>query len=266
MKIITYATHSSQYFESLKESAKRYNYELVIIGYGTKWNGFKGKTLNIYNYLSNMDKEEFIIISDAFDVVIGRNSSEFINEFNKYFVDDDIVFNSEAINSYILLNDWLKYNKISKKKLHIKSKYKLLNAGVYVGKVENILSFLEKSLKNGIEDDQQSFIKIYNKSSNIKIDSDCKLFSTISSYNNDVSIKKGKIFNKYSNSYPFFLHGPGPYTRLEPYINKLNLSNNFSKNKFKDHSYYFLANYCDFIILFLLFIICLLIYYKYKFF
>lgn len=260
MKIITYATHNSQYFESLKESADKNNYELIVIGFGTKWKGYRDKPLNIYNYLSSIDKDEFVIISDAFDVIISRKSCEFMDEFNKYFLKDDIVFNAEAINSYILLNEWFKNYKISKEKLSIKSKYKLFNSGVYVGKVKNIISFLEKSLENGIQDDQKSFIEIYNKSSNIKIDSDCKLFTTISSYNNDVIVKNNKIYNKYSKSYPFFLHGPGPYTRLEPYMKDLNISNNFKKSKFKDYNYYYLTNYLDFIILFIILLILFIIF------
>ena len=40
MKLITVATHNDGYFKWLKESCKRYNYDLVILGYNEKWKGF----------------------------------------------------------------------------------------------------------------------------------------------------------------------------------------------------------------------------------
>lgn len=48
MKLITYATHSTGYFEALKESAARNHFDFEVIGFGTKWNGFTQK-LNAQN-------------------------------------------------------------------------------------------------------------------------------------------------------------------------------------------------------------------------
>ena len=41
MKIITYATHEERYFSILKESCP----DIVVLGHGKKWNGFKDKVL-----------------------------------------------------------------------------------------------------------------------------------------------------------------------------------------------------------------------------
>ena len=144
MKVLTYATHESQYFNSFKESCKKYNYDLKILGLGDKWEGFAGKTKKIYNYLLKEKGEDFVIVCDAFDVIMTKDSSEFMEGFYKNFDIEDVVFNAEAINSYAILPFWIKKYKINKDKLKIKSKYKLLNAGVYIGKIKNIRNILKK--------------------------------------------------------------------------------------------------------------------------
>jgi len=53
--------------------------------------------------------------------------------------------------------------KFFKPKIINKNKYKVLNAGLYIGKIKNIIPMLEDYIKENIEDDQKGFNKLYKK-------------------------------------------------------------------------------------------------------
>jgi DNA-directed RNA polymerase subunit H (RpoH/RPB5) len=82
MKLITYATHNTGYFNSLKESAKKNNFELIIIGYGNKWEGFTKRINDIILYLKNINNNELVCIIDAFDCIVLGNAEEMKKKYN----------------------------------------------------------------------------------------------------------------------------------------------------------------------------------------
>ena len=47
MKFVTVATHNDGYLKWLKESCKRYSANLVILGFGEKWQGYNWKFIKI---------------------------------------------------------------------------------------------------------------------------------------------------------------------------------------------------------------------------
>ena len=65
MKIIIYATHSFGTFETLKQHP-----DIVILGYGTKWNGFIEKAKVIKKYISTLPNDEVVCVIDGFDSYI----------------------------------------------------------------------------------------------------------------------------------------------------------------------------------------------------
>ena len=239
MRIITYVTSSQQYYPSLIESSKKFNYDIITLGMGEKWKNFREKNIRILNYLQQeKNKEEIIIISDGYDVLLVKDSKNILDTFKKNYSEEDILFNSEALsNSYIINREW---KKIFEPKILNKNKYKILNAGLYIGKIKNIISMLEAYLGENIEDDQKGFNKLYKKNLlNITIDYKCLIFTAISTLNYDLVIKDKKIYNNYTKTYPFAIHGPGSYIRLEPYIKILNLKSGYKKSKLKENYYIF---------------------------
>ena len=108
MKVITYATKKDQYYDSLEDSCKKFDYELITLGLGKKWHGMGDKIKGVYGYLSDLIlKEELVLVVDAYDVVFCRHSSEIEKEFLENYEQDDIVFNSERLsNSYIVNYVW----------------------------------------------------------------------------------------------------------------------------------------------------------------
>lgn len=84
IKILCVATKSNGYYKILQESCKKYNYELITLGWGKKWQGFIWRHKLYYDYLKTIQTNEIIILSDAYDVVCLRDSQDLIKEFENY--------------------------------------------------------------------------------------------------------------------------------------------------------------------------------------
>tara|TARA_R110001632_G_scaffold61606_3_gene148529 strand:- start:5121 stop:5972 length:852 start_codon:yes stop_codon:yes gene_type:complete len=268
MKVIVYATKKCQYYSALQDSCKKFNYELVTLGLGNKWNGMGDKILGIYNYLEKLsDKEEIVLVVDAYDVIICRDSKDIIEEFNK-LDSDKVIFNAESL-SYSIINNfgWELY--YSKYKLS-STKYNKLNAGAMIGKTSKIIDFFSKIInvnklnKTKLKSDQKAIYKMLDKKlisdKTIGIDSDCKIFTAVSDLTNDIVFKDNNLYNKNTKTHPFVIHGPGKTTSLDHLIEKLNIESDFKKSQFFYQFNYYLTNLLDFVILLSLFFLIFLIY------
>ena len=51
---VSYATHSERLYDTLVESAKRNNINLNVLGYNTKWEGWKKRAETILNFLNTL--------------------------------------------------------------------------------------------------------------------------------------------------------------------------------------------------------------------
>lgn len=58
MILATYATHSSNYFDVLKDSARFHGYKLVVLGMGNEWKGLMDKFLYMVDFLNDLPEEE----------------------------------------------------------------------------------------------------------------------------------------------------------------------------------------------------------------
>ena len=87
MKFYTVATNSQGYFKSLKESAKRNNINLTVLGFNQKWEGFIWKFKMMKDAIKNLPDDEIVIFMDAFDVIILSNEKEIHDKFVSYGVD-----------------------------------------------------------------------------------------------------------------------------------------------------------------------------------
>jgi hypothetical protein len=57
MKLVTVATHNDKYFPALQESCDRLGYNLVILGWGEKWQGFAWRFKLVRDYLETQPPE-----------------------------------------------------------------------------------------------------------------------------------------------------------------------------------------------------------------
>lgn len=70
MRVCTVATHSDRYFPVLKASCERFSTELVVLGWGEKWQGFAWKFAKMLEYLDLVHDDEIVMFVDGYDVVL----------------------------------------------------------------------------------------------------------------------------------------------------------------------------------------------------
>ena len=268
MKVIVYATKECQYYSALQDSCKKFNYDLITLGLGNKWNGMGDKILGVYDYLQKLkDKKEIVLVVDAYDVIVCRDSKDIIEEFNK-LEEDKVIFNAESLSSSFIKNyNWKRF--YSGKKIG-SGKYDKLNAGAMIGKVINIIKLFKKIIYKEklrtlkIKSDQQVLYRMVNDKiigfNEINIDSQCKIFTAISNLNDDLIMKNNKPYNKNTKTFPFVIHGPGGNTSLDHIIKKININSSFTKSKLKHNLSYYFANFLDLIILISILLFIFLIY------
>jgi hypothetical protein len=249
MKLITYATHESGYYEALKISATKNGFTLVTLGFNQKWEGFTQRFIEIKNYLETYsNKDEIICFVDGFDCIVLGTSQEMLKKYTNH---DKILFAADS-DSYFATEIFGEINK--KDKNH---KYNRLNAGCYIGKVKNILELLV-NLCNFTEckaesNDQTLMTLYYNKCIDcLDIDHNRNLFYNLKLdinnlywqyliISNTYKKLKAPLENKYykfinnriilnNGNIPIILHGNGD-TNMDLIVEKLGYPISINKNK-----------------------------------
>ena len=280
--ITTVATEPKYYFSYLQESCKKNGKELVVLGYGEKWQGFNWRFKLVIEYLKTLKKNDIVCIIDGYDVVCTKN----LNELKNVFLQVKKKYNCKIIvgNDKIVGNDLYSFFlNITIKNYYNECKNKSLNAGTYIGYVGDLMEILNKIYNlNPIDyaDDQILLTKYCNLNPfEIHIDKDNEIFLSIVSPNKEIDNEIDFIENKviYNNNSPFFVHAPGE-TYLDNVIIKMgynydynNRVNKILNKKFYQKIYfYIIKNILKIIFLIILFsVLIYLIYYilykkKYK--
>lgn len=256
MKLITYATHNTGYFYALKDSSQKNNFELIVIGYGTKWEGFTKRIYDITNYLKKLDKNELVCIIDAFDCIVLGDSNELRDKYINLHT-DKILFSASRDN-LIMEKLFGKINDIDNNK-----EFNRLVAGAYIGYVDKIIDLFDNMCKaekcENDKDDQMLLTQYYNKCKDcLLLDNNGNIFYNIDFHKNVISgffdILSGTqdkdalpletqyykfednriILN--NGSRPIILHGNGNLN-LDNFVEKLGLTGRIIQNrKYYDYS------------------------------
>jgi hypothetical protein len=234
MKILTVATKNEGYLDLLIQTAKKYRYEIKLLGRGLSWKGLAWKLELYITALEKIDEGELVVCVDGYDVVVVGPSEEMKTKFLS--MNSPVIFSGQRYfpRQKLLrsLADKLMSNnkKISFGKTAGLSDYSRPCTGLFIGYAGRLL-FLFKELirieeKEKIGNDQ-ILLNIYylRNPSSIGIDFHCDLFQnlwrtenglygkfSIENKNSEIEVmKKGdehRIKNKYFNTEPFFLHAP----------------------------------------------------------
>ena len=214
---------------------KKFNLNYRVIGEGKIWKGGDmantpggGQKINeLMDAIKNLDNK-LLIICDTFDLFPIASEDEILYKFHKICTADKVLFSSEICcwPDKSLANSYPNYG----------TKYRFLNSGSIMGYRDNIYQLVSDAQIADADDDQLFFTKKFLSGDKIVLDYNCELFQTLNAVDDDITVYKNRVYNKYTKSYPIFLHGNGSAKRflnnLENYLDpnpKLNFINGFNK-------------------------------------
>jgi len=189
MKFITVATKNEGYFPYLIESAKVNNCDLVVLGFGEKWQGFTWKFKLMIDYIKNLDPNEIICFIDAYDVIFLQPSYIIEERFKEITLNNNGIVISEDINVNLISSI-----------LWTKCKNTYINSGTYMGYVNKILPLLENICKiyncDNKNSDDQLFIQNYcnNNPKLFNIDTN-KFIFLVSIINKNLDVNNISFYN-----------------------------------------------------------------------
>jgi hypothetical protein len=77
LHIITVATNNEGYYNALNNNL--HNINIITLGFGQKWNGFTMKYDLTKKYLNNLNDNDIVVFTDAYDVLLLQDSNTIIN-------------------------------------------------------------------------------------------------------------------------------------------------------------------------------------------
>jgi len=190
----------------LKESALLNNVEICYLKKDT-WNGYVDKIIAIDNIIKKHLNNDIICFIDAYDVLVNQNLEYLLQKFNYY--NCDLLIGAE-LNCYPII--------YKEKYPSIKSKYKYVNSGGYIGYKHAIQDLFNWKSSDEIFNicldgsDQAYFTEYYisKHSDKIKLDTECLIFQNMHLVNwKELSFDNGKLYNKILNKKPCFIHFNG---------------------------------------------------------
>ena len=180
--LVTIATHDYGYLSVLKQGAYRNGYELHVLGFGQKWEGFGMKFRLLGQWLKNVEPSQIFVLLDGFDTLCLEPSECLLPRFLSY--NCDILLSRDVnitnpIERYIMERMFPRCNGVG------------ICAGMYMGRagavakmVELLCGVNDEHCISNTADDQRMMIDMcqqghlfYQK--HVKIDVDCRVFLNI---------------------------------------------------------------------------------------
>lgn len=169
----------NKHVQNLLHQAKILNFGITVLGDGDKWTGWYGRTMKYKEYITTLDPEKFVLLTDARDVVLNDEYNSFIKKAKEYYYyySEKIIFNVDsdccmdiktpnarsikAKTSNYILGEYKQFMEKRANELGIKHRYKYLNFGMQFGKAKDFLKLFERmNLKPG-DDDQIVTVKLF---------------------------------------------------------------------------------------------------------
>lgn len=249
--VVMYDTNfNHEYVRKYISTLKLFGYKYKLIGDDT-WKGFGKKIKTLEYYLNSLPSDQIVVISDARDVFVARHSKNLMKYYeslakNKILVSTELgccesarknkppgslrLLNGESndldITDELSAHKWITdFTTLANESLDgVKWKWTNPNAGLYMGKVKDILKMYKMmNISDDKEDDQSVLSEIILQHKHMFVlDYLSNIFS--SSFKWDPKSKEihggcyykknhvnGLIENLIFHSYPFFFHFPAKH-------------------------------------------------------
>jgi len=164
--VLTYATHSEGNFDNMLNN--KYGIEIVVLGWGDKWDGFSDKFKAVYNYTKELPENDIVLFLDGFDVWVNSNLQNALDTF--YKLNKKIIFSKEESKTGHYL---------SKRVFGECRPQMVLNTGMYMGYAKYLNILLEETLDKKCKDDQRIMNGLCKKYEFIEIDKEGILFENV---------------------------------------------------------------------------------------
>lgn len=182
--VYTVATEETDGFQRYLESAKEFNIDPVVLGFGETWKGgeiairpgggWKVKLLHRALKPYKNEKEKIVLFTDGYDVIFIDDLEHIVEKFKK--TEARVLFSAEPF-------CWPDKN-LASKYPEVKEGNRYLNSGLYMGYIPEVLEILEKNDLGDSDDDQLFFTKAYldeelRNKINMKLDHKNEIFQNL---------------------------------------------------------------------------------------
>ena len=141
IKFYTVATHSTEGYQRLVQSADYYNIELNVLGEGATWIG-QGQKVNLFkSQLENLADDDVVVFTDGFDVIYLTNTEEILEKFNNF--SEKVVFSAESV-----CHPDPSLAPLFPKEAENATNYQYLNAGGYIGEVGELKNIMSTAIQD----------------------------------------------------------------------------------------------------------------------
>lgn len=200
----------------LIDTANTFGIDIEFIGVGETFIGFRERLPILQNYLKNVNFEEIIIIMDGYDTLFNSKPDLALEKFLSK--NTRILISAEKSFTYQYSAYFEKYNQI-------KSPYKFVNAGTYMGYAGDISNMLDTIFEVPYDGIDQGMIGawLYDKldqPEKVQLDTNCDVFWVTSGDWTELKIiaeEQPEIANPTTKTKPFIIHNTG---NADPNLNK----------------------------------------------
>jgi len=200
----------------LIDTSHAFNVDMEFIGIGETFIGFRERLPILQKHLRTVDPEEIITVMDGYDTLFNNKPEIALERF--LAKNTRILISAEKSFTYQYPMYFEKYDQI-------KSPYKFVNAGTYMGYAGDILSMLDVMFEVPYDGIDQGMIGawLYDKldqPEKVQLDTNCDIFWVTSG--DWVELKKIaeeelELINPTTNTKPFIIHNTG---NADPNLNE----------------------------------------------
>lgn len=193
----------------LLDTAQHFNIDVELIGIGHTFTTFKDRLYILQDYLKNIDPNEVVLVMDGYDTLFNNNIESALNTF--LFKNTRILISAERMFTYQYPMFLDKYNEI-------KSDYRYVNAGTFMGYAGDIAQMLVELFElQSPSTVDQGLIGIWlydnlDKPSLVQLDTNCEIFWVTSGdwdKLKEITENGNIISNPFTCTKPFIIHNTG---------------------------------------------------------
>jgi hypothetical protein len=192
----------------LLDTSKYFGIDVELLGIGHTFTNFRDRLHILQDYLKTANPEEIILIMDGYDTLFNNKLEIALNNFLSK--NTRILISAERIFTY-------QYPMFLDNYDEIKSPYRYVNAGTYMGYAGDLFKMLNELFEIPHDAIDQGLIGawLYNKLNQpekVQLDTNCDIFWVTSGDWNklkEIAEIESPIKNPFTNTRPFIIHNTG---------------------------------------------------------